>query len=267
MEWFDADPTEGSASYDSKTLPDGTDMFYIEILVNQHARRLLNNMQLRALGHLTRTLKFPLATWLERERKTKHLTVVSWPAALIAMHAQFDLPPPPLNWHRFHPPSPTISPQSTTKAFAFDFSSVSEGRDKEPPAEPSPSHISWLTEEGPTVAETTIAINSTKMERRGSKGGKKGVENELRFLQSSFRRASVTPWLLILSTLLLDVRSCVEVLSDPSNPSQHELVMQWLEMIKEAATQGGLNVSKPNGYSGFGEAVTEMLRLGGVPGV
>ncbi|KAJ3342043.1 hypothetical protein HDU93_003565 [Gonapodya sp. JEL0774] len=248
MEWFDSSPTDGAVPHESKTLPDGTDMFYIEILVNQHARRMLNAMQLRLLGKMARLLRFPLATWLERERKLRALEIPSWPAALLALHVQFDLPPPPLNWQRAHPPSPTISPQSTTRAFAFDFTIAAHGTESE----------------GGTQE---MGQPASLMKRRNSRGGKSSVDHELRFLQSTFRRASLGGHLLILSTLLLDVRSCVEILSDPSNPSQAKLVAQWLEMVGEASHDSVPEGRKGNGYIEFGEAVVGLLRLGGVPGL
>jgi hypothetical protein len=74
--------------YGSRTLPDGTDLvrprrelvglsfandstvhqFYIEVLVSKHARNLLSSYRIRTLGRLASSLRFPLISWIRKEK-------------------------------------------------------------------------------------------------------------------------------------------------------------------------------------------------------
>ncbi|KAI9020616.1 RIC1-domain-containing protein [Hyaloraphidium curvatum] len=100
-----------SGDYANRTLPDGTDLFYIEILVSRHARNLLSKYRVRALGKLASSLRygstvlvpsceltvpffsFPLTSWLAKER-TRSGIVANWRTALAALHQQFAIPLP-----------------------------------------------------------------------------------------------------------------------------------------------------------------------------
>ncbi|KAJ3300440.1 hypothetical protein HK104_000498 [Borealophlyctis nickersoniae] len=47
---------------------DGGDLFYLEILISKHARKLLSKQRVRALGRFAASLSFPLVKWLRKER-------------------------------------------------------------------------------------------------------------------------------------------------------------------------------------------------------
>jgi hypothetical protein len=66
---------------------------YLETLLSRHARLLLQNYRIRALGEFSRKLGFPLAQWLPRE--SHRAAVVSDVAgAFEALHQQFNWPYP-----------------------------------------------------------------------------------------------------------------------------------------------------------------------------
>ncbi|KNC79312.1 hypothetical protein SARC_08295 [Sphaeroforma arctica JP610] len=69
------------------------DRFYTNVLLSQHARKLMRNYEMRALLVFARNLAFPLRRWLWIERHRDAL-VSDFPAAFHNLHDQFDWPLP-----------------------------------------------------------------------------------------------------------------------------------------------------------------------------
>jgi len=73
-------------------LSSGSQLF-LETLLSRHARLLLQNYRIRALGEFSRKLGFPLTQWLPRESH-RAAVVGDVAGAFEALHQQFNWPYP-----------------------------------------------------------------------------------------------------------------------------------------------------------------------------
>ncbi|GLH13764.1 Guanine nucleotide exchange factor subunit Rich [Gryllus bimaculatus] len=92
--------------------------FFIDVILQRHARRLLSAHRLSDLGHFAAHLDFHLVTWLVRERE-RAAQVDDFVAALKTLHADFNWPYPvlqhPVAFYLQRKPSATgSSPASPT---------------------------------------------------------------------------------------------------------------------------------------------------------
>lgn len=69
--------------------------FFMDVMVQRHARRLLCDHRLAALGQLSAHLDFPLVGWLARERD-RAARVDHFVTALRHLHSDFSWPYPHL---------------------------------------------------------------------------------------------------------------------------------------------------------------------------
>eukprot|EP00737_Agarophyton_chilense_P002030 gb/GEZJ01002296.1/.p1 GENE.gb/GEZJ01002296.1/~~gb/GEZJ01002296.1/.p1 ORF type:complete len:1341 (-),score=192.27 gb/GEZJ01002296.1/:5639-9310(-) len=72
----------------------------VDLAVLNHARLLLNNMDLRNLAALSVRMDFPLAEWLRRELKGKNASrpfVRDFSSTILTMHRQFQFPEPDMH--------------------------------------------------------------------------------------------------------------------------------------------------------------------------
>lgn len=70
--------------------------FFIEVIIQRHARRLLQDKKLEALGYMSAALDFHLVGWLARE-KDRAARIEDFIAALKQLHEDFDWPKPSLD--------------------------------------------------------------------------------------------------------------------------------------------------------------------------
>lgn len=70
--------------------------FFIETIIQRHARRLLQDKKLEALGYMSAALDFHLVGWLARE-KDRAARIEDFVAALKQLHEDFDWPKPNLD--------------------------------------------------------------------------------------------------------------------------------------------------------------------------
>lgn len=70
--------------------------FFIEIIIQRHARRLLQDKKLEALGYMSASLDFHLVGWLARE-KDRAARIEDFVATLKQLHEDFDWPKPSLD--------------------------------------------------------------------------------------------------------------------------------------------------------------------------
>lgn len=96
--------------------------FFIEIIIQRHARRLLQDKKLEALGYMSAALDFHLVGWLARE-KERAARIEDFVATLKQLHEDFDWPKPSLDmklnrrssdrsYHQQQQESPSYSLQS-----------------------------------------------------------------------------------------------------------------------------------------------------------
>lgn len=70
--------------------------FFIEIIIQRHARRLLQDKKLEALGYMSAALDFHLVGWLARE-KDRAARIEDFVATLKQLHEDFNWPKPSLD--------------------------------------------------------------------------------------------------------------------------------------------------------------------------
>lgn len=70
--------------------------FFIEIIIQRHARRLLQDKKLEALGYMSASLDFHLVGWLQRETD-RAARIEDFVATLKQLHEDFDWPKPSLD--------------------------------------------------------------------------------------------------------------------------------------------------------------------------
>lgn len=95
--------------------------FFIETIIQRHARRLLQDKKLESLGYLSAALDFHLVGWLARE-KDRAARIEDLVATLKQLHEDFDWPKPnldlklnhrqPEKWSQQQQESPSYSLQS-----------------------------------------------------------------------------------------------------------------------------------------------------------
>lgn len=81
------------------------DNFFIDTILNRHARLLLTAMRLRDLGKFAAYLEFPLIPWLRKER-IRAARLDNYVETLTSIHKSFDLPYPAVNQLSSAPLSP-----------------------------------------------------------------------------------------------------------------------------------------------------------------
>jgi len=84
---------------------DTPDNFFIDTILNRHARLLLTAMRLRDLGKFSAHLEFALEPWLRKE-KNRAARVDDYIETLTSIHRNFDLPYPAVNQLTTGPLSP-----------------------------------------------------------------------------------------------------------------------------------------------------------------
>lgn len=67
--------------------------FFIDLILQRHARRLLSSRELTQLGQLSAFLDLPLVRWLNKERD-RAARVDCFITALKSLHDEFDWPKP-----------------------------------------------------------------------------------------------------------------------------------------------------------------------------
>lgn len=84
--------------FPSKQFRDSTtaEEFFIEIIIQRHARRLLQDKKLEALGYMSAALDFHLVGWLGRE-KDRAARIEDFVSTLKQLHDDFDWPKPSLD--------------------------------------------------------------------------------------------------------------------------------------------------------------------------
>lgn len=70
--------------------------FFIEVILQRHARRLLQEKKLEALGYMSAALDFHLVGWLARE-KDRAARIEDFVATLKQLHEELDWPKPNLD--------------------------------------------------------------------------------------------------------------------------------------------------------------------------
>lgn len=93
-----------STSNVSKTDSSTAEEFFIETIIQRHARRLLQDKKLESLGYLSAALDFHLVGWLGRE-KDRAARIEDFVATLKQLHEDFDWPKPNLDLKLNHRPS------------------------------------------------------------------------------------------------------------------------------------------------------------------
>lgn len=81
-----------STTRDSSTVEE----FFIEVILQRHARRLLQEKKLEALGYMSAALDFHLVGWLVRE-KDRAARIEDFVATLKQLHDDLDWPKPNLD--------------------------------------------------------------------------------------------------------------------------------------------------------------------------
>lgn len=81
------------------------DNFFIDTILNRHARLLLTAIRLKDLGKFSAHLEFPLVPWLRKERN-RAARVDNYVETLTSIHKSFDLPYPAVNQLSSAPLSP-----------------------------------------------------------------------------------------------------------------------------------------------------------------
>lgn len=70
--------------------------FFIEIIIQRHARRLLQDKKLEALGYMSAALDFHLVGWLQSETD-RAARIEDFVTTLKQLHEDFDWPKPSLD--------------------------------------------------------------------------------------------------------------------------------------------------------------------------
>ncbi|XP_078352736.1 guanine nucleotide exchange factor subunit RIC1-like isoform X2 [Oculina patagonica] len=86
---------------------DTADNFFIDTILNRHARLLLTATRLRDLGKFAAHLEFALVPWLRKE-KNRAARVDDYIETLTSIHRNFDLPYPAVNQLASGPMSPKL---------------------------------------------------------------------------------------------------------------------------------------------------------------
>lgn len=84
--------------------------FFIETIIQRHARRLLQDKKLKSLGYMSAALDFHLVGWLARE-KDRAARIEDFVATLKQLHEDFDWPKPNLDLKLNHRQSDKWSQQ------------------------------------------------------------------------------------------------------------------------------------------------------------
>ncbi|KAI9332692.1 RIC1-domain-containing protein [Obelidium mucronatum] len=196
----------GSETVDPKKsspIDPASNTFHLEVVINHHARKLLREYRIRALGQFSKLFSIPLASWVAQEWKKLGLSISDWSLAFASIHEQFGLLYPdffgqtqevgssvrvkrrslPLN---FKPPPATS--ESAGSSLRLDMKLVNRRMEGPKSAHIVPSE---------SLVETPVF-------------------QEIRDLGKIFAESGCTPWAVILFSLLFEVEELVQLLRKDS---------------------------------------------------
>ncbi|EAA13960.5 AGAP010061-PA, partial [Anopheles gambiae str. PEST] len=207
--------------------------FFIDVVLQRHARRFLQLRKLEDLGYMSATLDFHLVGWLNRE-KDRAARIEDFVNALKSLHDELDWPKPCLDltllpnplaqahMHAESSPSPSsnlsnkspLSELTTRRTVDSGYNSLSFVRPTA--AQPNwPDEVSTVCGGAGGLLNITLGEQSFSqaMEKNISKQSKSNrrkqhkLEIRMRYLLQIFTEANCYEFALLLSVLLLDVAS------------------------------------------------------------
>ncbi|KAL3288872.1 hypothetical protein HHI36_003318 [Cryptolaemus montrouzieri] len=114
-------PSSGEMKNETKTTGSTAEEFFIDVILQKHARRLLSAQRLTDLGYFAAYLDFHLVTWLTKERD-RAARIDDFVAALKKLHEDFDWPYPTFTLASSDtPPSVPQSPSEGTTSNMADY--------------------------------------------------------------------------------------------------------------------------------------------------
>ncbi|TPX31029.1 hypothetical protein SmJEL517_g05541 [Synchytrium microbalum] len=206
----------------SMSMHDGTDLFYIEILISKHARKLMAKQRVRALGRFASQLSFPLIKWLKRERNRSAM-FDDWHGALMSLHEQFERPLPTeaaiLAGDRTTS-SPTRKGSFTPFAETTSASSVSSLFDDNSPNGPASAHPSTSPSSVKAPRKRANTLPSSQVSDLVTDPNTHTDEDEeLQAMIRTTREAECWEWCIILASFAMDVGTLLEALSEEDGPA------------------------------------------------
>ncbi|XP_065214700.1 guanine nucleotide exchange factor subunit Rich isoform X2 [Planococcus citri] len=243
--------------------------FFLDVILQRHARRLLTSNRLKALGYFAAHLDFRLVEWLHRERESA-ARVDNFITALKDLHSDFSWPYPvisqPLNNFSHRKMSSSISggpsllfekPQTFSVTQSNDLNSAvgdsgyMSCQDHLPPRTQDVGlqiqpHVfdvrsvisegdeaAWWAEEEHCSTDSWSEIPCVHLLEKFSSESPRGsnkADVQLRYLLQIFMEAGCLDWCLLMSVLLRDVLAIHRVSNAARSPDQsHEAVVRLRE--------------------------------------
>ncbi|KAJ3070331.1 hypothetical protein HDU98_006666, partial [Podochytrium sp. JEL0797] len=200
--------------------------FHLEIVVNTHARKLLIEYRIRALGQFSKLFSIPLDAWWKKERE--HAPHVSdWSLAFATLHDQFDLSYPEYygqetqGMHARRGKRQSLPPMNLRSTLLPAPASSAAAK--------SPLRLDM-------TAVTRVAAGGPKSARVEPSRSMLGsvVFEEIKFLATSAANANATPWALLLFSLVFDVQAIAGLLAADSDEREEE-GERWKEVMRAAS--------------------------------
>ncbi|KAJ3406439.1 hypothetical protein HDU80_011272 [Chytriomyces hyalinus] len=214
--------------------PDASNIFYLEVVMNRHAKHLLASYRIRDLRQFTNLFSIPLTTWLHTERN-RAAQIRNLSDAFSVTHQQFGLPfPEEFDEKEYTPEIPSVKKRMSLPS-GFNPSHELSGNGtlrldisaaRRVHAGPKSAHVTSFNEH---------AINVTPK-----------VFDEIRTLAHCVMEAGCHQWSLLLYSILFDVRCIVNILQGAGKEHAASLV-ELLNFSSE-------------GYKALGRKIQEIIK-------
>ena len=208
-------------------MPDGTDLFYLEVLVSKHARKLLVKQRVRALGRLATSLTFPLVDWLRRE-KARSAVIKDYKGALGSLHRQFNWPYPEDHADSFlHILKQSLGRQSRSISSLVPSSQTNTTKTRR-----STISLAGGERERQSLLVTTAPETSRKSRAKTwylAQDPTRPDRNELdeiRMLVQATYSAGCFGWAMLLASMILDVQTLVAIFETSEGPTLRSSFME-----------------------------------------
>ncbi|KAH9249191.1 hypothetical protein BASA81_013091 [Batrachochytrium salamandrivorans] len=205
---------------DAADIPDQPDLFYFELLVNNHAKTILEKHQFRDLGKFAGLFQMDLGAWLLQERERTNGLIVDWFSTLMALHQQFALGLPHEFLHNINQPR--------------RLSRTQRSQDLPSPEDTEQSAVAASLRRGRRSSGRIAAYKPAN--RR---------EQEMRSLMTASLQGQFPKLALLIAALLLDVATILDVIE--AHPDLHPPL------------QEALDCTKCRGYRQLSQHITSML--------
>ncbi|TPX48731.1 hypothetical protein SeMB42_g02886 [Synchytrium endobioticum] len=216
---------------------DGTDFFYVEVLISKHARTLMARQRVRALARFATQLSFPLIAWLKKERNRSAM-VDDWHGALMSLHEQFERPLP----HEVITPSAPRTPPSARKPSAAN-AMTNPAASAAPGPSSLPLSVAARLEPAGTLdghssrAPLRKRANTLPLIRPPDSGAVSDEAEEVQAMIRATREADCWDWCLMLASFAMDVPTLLAALSEDDGPAAG-LRMKWRAALLSTNCRG-----------------------------